>query len=474
MSNGIGGLGGIYSRALDGINVAQRGLTVTSNNIANVNTEGYARQQMLTGSRAVFGNGFFGGGVTVFGIRSVVDPFVERQMVNEMADFGTLDSRRNTLQNIETVVADVDGTGLGGAMSAFFNAWSDLSQNPANGALRSVVRERGRVVTEMFQSVSRNLNSIRTSLTQAIDTRVDQINQYCEQIADLNRSIVNASDANVKEELSNQRALVLQKLSSEIGINYFENSDGAMVVQIEASGFSLVNRFESATLSMQDSVTYGGDVSIKGTLPGSGSGEVDLTDRITSGRLAGNLIDRNDVINDQIANLDELAFEFVSQFNTIHQNGYGLDSNTGRNFFAPVGSQDGAASSMALDNDILSSLDAIAAAGQDPAVTGVGDSENAEAIVALQAALTMDGGTKSFSQYFSGMGSEVGILNNQVKSSFTARQGLIDKLQQQRENISGVNLDEEAAELIRYQKAFEASARVLSVANTMLDTLLEL
>ena len=474
MSSGVSGLGGIFSRALDGLNVSQRGLTVTANNIANVNTDGYARQNLIQGSRAIFGDGSSGGGVFASGVVSVVDPFIERQLSNEMADWGTLDGRRNTLQNIETVVADRDGKGLGGAMNSFFTSWSDLSQNPQSGSLRSVVREKGRVTTDLFKSLSKNLNNLRNSLSQTIDARTDNINQLTRQVADLNRSIVNSGDDSTKAELRNQRNLVVRNLSTEIGINYFEHSDGALVIQVQGSGFSLVDRFQSSTLNMIDTPSAGGTVQITGTLPGSGSGTLDLTSKITAGRLAGNILDRNEVINDQIADLDELAYEFTTRMNAAHQNGYGLDSVTGRNFFAPVSGASGAASTMALDNSVLTSLDAIAAAGQDPIVSGVGDSANARAMISLQSALTMESGTKTFSQYFTAMGTSVGILSAQVKGSFQGKQTLVDKLQIQRENISAVNLDEEASDLIRYQKAFEASTRVLSIANEMMDSVMEL
>jgi flagellar hook-associated protein 1 FlgK len=474
MSSGVNGLGGVYSRALDGLAISQKGLAVAANNIANVNTEGYSRQQMQVGSRATFGSGFLGGGVIASGIISVIDPFVERQLVNEMSDFGTLEGRRNTLLNIETAISDLDGKGLGGALSAFFSSWSDLSQNPASGALRSTVRERGRVVTDMFKNLTRNLNSIRNGLTQTIKGRVTQINALTEQVAKMNESIVNSIDPVIKEELQAQRMLVLRQLSTEVGINYFESADGAMVVQLQGSGFSLVNRFDSAELIVEESTSYGGNVAIKAALPGSGSGIADLTTKISSGRLAGNLIDRNDVLNQKIEELDTLAYELTTRVNAIHQNGYGVDGNTNRNFFATVASEDGAAGLMSLDSDILGSLDAIAAAGQDPAITGVGDSANAQALVALQNTLTMDGGSRTFSQFFTGMGTDVGILAGQINGSLQSRQTLIDKLQIQRDNVSAVNLDEEASDLMRYQKGFEASARVLAIANEMMNTLMDL
>jgi flagellar hook-associated protein 1 FlgK len=268
--------------------------------------------------------------------------------------------------------------------------------------------------------------------------------------------------------------LVLRQLSTEVGINYFESADGAMVVQLQGSGFSLVNRFDSAELIVEESTSYGGNVAIKAALPGSGSGIADLTTKISSGRLAGNLIDRNDVLNQKIEELDTLAYELTTRVNAIHQNGYGVDGNTNRNFFATVASEDGAAGLMSLDSDILGSLDAIAAAGQDPAITGVGDSANAQALVALQNTLTMDGGSRTFSQFFTGMGTDVGILAGQINGSLQSRQTLIDKLQIQRDNVSAVNLDEEASDLMRYQKGFEASARVLAIANEMMNTLMDL
>lgn len=470
----INGISGMFSRALDGLNVAQRGMSVVSNNIANVNTEDYSRQQFIQGTRALFGDGTLGGGVLGLGITSITDPFIERQLSTENSNWGTYDGRATTLSNVEQVLSDADGSGLGSAISAFFNAWSDLGTNPANGSYRSSVREKARLVCDQFRSMNAQLNQLSSSLSSTISARVTQINDYTSQIADLNRQIAMASDEAAKSELKGQRQLVLNKLSQEIGVNYYEASDGVMTVQIEGSGFSLVSRFDSATLSADDDPSAGGEMAIQATFPGTGGPSVDVTASIESGRLAGNLIDRNETLNDQIDNLDALAYNFTNEVNNLHQTGYGLDGVTNRNFFAPPGAQAGASGSIQIDNSILNSLDAIAASGQDPSGGAVGDGSIATQIVALRSANTMSSGSQTFNQFFTSMGTNVGITAGNVNSSLRAKATLVSKLQEQRESVSGVNLDEEAADLMRYQKAFEASARVLSVASDMMDTLLKL
>jgi flagellar hook-associated protein 1 FlgK len=469
----IGGLSSLFGRALDGLQVSSRGMSTVANNIANVNTPGYARQELLQSTRGTFGNGVLGGGVTAFGIRSLTDPFIERQLANERSNFGTLDGRRATLSQLENIVNDQNGEGVGSAIGAFFNSWSALSSDASSGTLRQSVVETGQDIVSRFNSKYLQIQDVRRNLSTEIEARAEKINTLSADIARLNDAIRRSPDQAAKLELKAERFAVLGHLSQEIGINYFDNSDDTITVQINGTGMALVTADKSSTLSVENDLADDGQLEIFGQLPG-GSGSVNVTAFIKTGALGGQLKDRNETLNESLSKLNELAYQFTLQFNQAHQQGYGLDGNDGRNFFGPLAGPENAAKNIRIDNAILASTDAIAAAGGDPAVTGAGDNENALSLLSLQNALTMSGNQVSFSGFYSNMVSGVGITTGQVERSFQSQAALVSRLEIQRENISGVNLDEEAADLMKYQRAFEGAARVMTAANEMLDRLMEL
>lgn len=470
----VGGLGSLFGRALDGINVSAAGMNTVSNNIANVNTKGYARQQFVQGTRAFTSAGGIGGGVIALGISNIVDPFVERQLLNESSEFGKFEGRRLSLSNLENIFYESDDEGIGSALSQFFNSWSELSSDPANATLRRGVLESGSLLASRLNSAHTQVQNLRQNSSNAIDVKVGEINSYLQQLAQLNSAVRTAPDDAGRLEVKNQRQLVLRQLSKEVNINYFENSNEEVVVQLVGTGVTLVASNQFATLSTQDNLSEGGTMSINTSIAGGGSGTLDVTSFITGGTLGGQLTDRNTTFNQAITDLNNLAYQVASDVNAIHANGYGLDNTDGRAFFTPLANATGAAAAISVDAQILVDTDRIAAAQDAPSVSGVGDNRMVLQIIELQNQLRMDGGSKTYSQFFGGVVGAIGVQAGSINSNFEAQNNLLNRLEQQRENISGVNLDEEAADLIKYQRAFEGSARVLAAANEILDTLLGL
>lgn len=461
----------IFNRGLDGLTVAQRGMATTANNLSNLNTEGYARQEVRVTWRTSTGAGGLGGAV-VQGIDTIVNPFVELQLFNASNDFGTLDGRRRVVSQLESVWDSAADHGLGPAITQYFKAWNNLSGDASSTSFRQSVRDRGSELTERFRSMVTQLNDMRRSLSSEIDSRVDIINSYAEDIAGINNQIINAADATSISDLKNQRTLMMRKLAEEIDVTYYEEENGALAVQLPG-GLPLIAGVQSGTFSMTDNLGAGGDVTINYT-PIDGSTNFDMTAQMTRGRLGGNLIDRNTTINAQIDQLDTLAYQIVTQVNALHVTGYGLDGADGRNFFQPLASSTGAASTIAVDALILADTDAIAAASQAPGTSGVGDNRMALQIVDLQNSLTMNGSTQSFSQYFQGIVGENGILAATVERQYNNLNSLKSQLEVQRESVSGVNENEEAANLLRYQRAYQAASKLLQIANELSRTLLEL
>lgn len=462
----INGLNGIFGRVMDGLRVSQRGMGVVANNIANANTPGYARQFLVQGT------GAFGGSNLSVGVASLIDPFLERQMVNEFSDLGFLNSRSATLSHLETIVDETNHEGLNGAMNQFFNSISELSQDSSSGILRQNVRERAIALTDQFKGLNSKLQNLRRNLSASISSKIQPVNQMLSDIARLNQSIISTQDQSAKDELKSQQYAILQQLSNQMGITYFEKENQTLNVQMSSGGLTIVEGVNSASFSVSDDLTPGGTIAINSTNPLSGQ-VTDITSQVTTGEIGGLLEDRNNTLNDNISKLNDLAYNFVSEFNALHSTGYGLDSVTGRNFFVPIAAVDGAASQIDLNPAILNNLDIIAAADADPSVN-TGNNAMALQLADLRDALTMEGNSQTFTEYFSTMTSSIGMTTNQTSGQLLSKSGVVNRLQIQRENISGVDMNEEAADLIRYQKAFEASAKVMSAANQMMDTILRL
>lgn len=470
------GMNGIFSRGLDGLKASSKGMTVVSNNIANMNTKGYARQSLQVGARPVQGDGSIGGGVLSMGITNMVNPFIDMQIVQESNQFGTLDGRTQTISHMEEMFNEANKDGVDGAMQEFFQSWNDLSSDPASTAQRQNVKERANILIDQFKSMGSQLEQLKDNVSSSIESEVDSVNALTEEIAQLNDAITNSSDESTQLDLKTKRQVKLQELSEAVGIDYHEKEDGSLSIQLNGGGMNLVKGSKASEISLEDDKTYGGKMSVKLSFPESDE-EMEVTSLIDSGRLGGKLTDRNETIIEKIEQMDELAHTFVEKFNEQHQQGYGLGDNpdTNINFFAPItGGSENAASKMKLSEDIKDSLKNIAAAGDDPDDVGVGNNENALALLELQDEKLMDDDSQTFSDYYRGMTSEIGVMAGNLKSEHQSQSNVLNQLNIQRENISGVNLDEEAADLIRYQRAFQGASRVMSVANDMLDQLMRI
>ncbi len=467
-------LSGVFNRGLDGLNIAQKALSTASNNIANMNTKGYARQELIVSPRSADPmNIGIAGGAEVTGLRSIVDPFVEMQLFDLSNDFGTVDSRKKTVNQMEALFNEADGGGLAKAMNDYFNSLSELSNNPSSIPMRQGVRDRAILLAQTFNRLSTQLNTMRRDLSEEISSRIESINSLAEEIASLNRTIVNQGGSDQAAELVARRTYLLRQLSEEVPVSYFTQTNGSVDVQLVGGG-GLVTAFSSGTFSVgTDDISSGGNLTVELESALSGFTQ-DVTSRIDSGRLGGNLVDRNTTINTQVSSLDTLAYQLVTQINTQYSAGYGLDSSTGNNFFTPMASSSGAAGSIAVDASVIADVRSIAAAEQDPLVSGISDNRNALALANMQTSLTMSTGTSTFAQYYQGIVGTIGNAVSQVNRQHQTQTYLLSQMEVQRESVSGVNLDEEGADIIRYQRAFQAASRLMAVADKLMDDLLSI
>jgi flagellar hook-associated protein 1 FlgK len=464
----------VFNRGLDGLNVSQRGLAAAANNIANANTKGYSRQQIqISSTPSNSSDASLSGGAQVTGMATVTDSFIEMQLFSSANSFGTVDGRKKTLSQLEELFNESQNQGLGKNINDFFNSWSDLANNPSNNSARLSVRDRAVTLAAQFNSLSQSLNAMKKNLSGEISTRLQTVNGLATKIALLNDQIVKAGGSADAPDLAVQRTYALRQLSEEMNISYYEDTTGAVQVQCGTGG-SIVFNSNAGSLSVgSDSLSPGGVIAINLNFAGSSS-STNVTSQITTGRLGGNLIDRNTTLNTQLTNIDALAYQLATQFNAAYTTGYGLDSSTGNNFFTPLASATGAAGLITVDASVMSDVRTIAAAQQDPTISGPADNRKALQLVGLQNNLTMTTGTETFAQNYQSIVGTVGVTAATVNQDYETRSNLVNQMDVQRESISGVNMDEEGASIMQFQKAFQAASRLMSVANDLMDTLLKI
>jgi len=452
---------GIMSMAGQALLTQQQAISVTSHNIANVNTPGYSRQRlkMTTNTPADSAVGPMGSGVSGETIERIYDRYLSAQLINESQALGRWDTQKGAVEMVEVIFNE---SGLSQAMSKFWDAWQSLANNPDGTTERQILVTASQVLATTFNQLNSDLSQNQQNLDLAIQGTVADINRLSQQIADLNEKIISSEAGSFSaNDYRDQRELLLRELSELIDINTFEDATGAVSVLV-ANGRPLVSTGQFWQLSTETNVAGFQDivwVDDTGNAP-------NITADISGGRLKGYLDVRDGVIDGYINRLDTLAQTLMTDVNTLHQNGFDLDGLGGEEFF--IGT---AANDMEVNPNIVGDLDLIAAASD--ALTVPGDSRQAIEIANLQYQLTM-GGTQSYNDYYSAIVRDVG--NEVLKSgaSYNHQSDMMAQLENQRESVSGVSLDEEMINLLKFQNAYAAAAKLITTADEMMQTILQM
>ena len=442
----------------------QKAIDITGNNIANVNTDGYSRQRlnMEQSSPIRDQGGTMSMGVTADQkIQRLYDQFIGSQLNSENEGLGRWDAQKSALEKVEVMFDEVSGYGLNSAMSEFWGAWQDLSNNPAGSVERTNLLSASQYLSETFNQLSDNIDKVKDDIDDSVDNIVSQVNQMATQIAELNKKIthveVTGHNANDYRDERDQLAFNLSKL---IDIESFEDSDGNMTIMV-GGGKPLVEGAFSWSLTTAPN----GDVQNVYWQDSSG-GSQDITSRISSGELKGWIEARDVLIDDYATRLDTLAGSIIQEVNTLHSSGYGLDASQ-NDFFTGTD-----AGSMAVDSAVAGDINLIAAAGDATALPG--DNSTAMAISQLQNASIAAVGNTSFDNYYISLAGDIGSDVNSAGVNYDHQTSMVEHLQSYREEVSGVSLDEEMVNLVKFQHAYNAAAKLITVADEMMDTIISI
>jgi flagellar hook-associated protein 1 FlgK len=455
----MGTLLGSMSIALSGIQADETAAQVTSNNIANASTAGYDRQvPILEESDPMDVGGFMlGGGVTVESVQSIRDNVLNLRLNQETQQQSSLNTYINGMQQVESVFNEASGVGLSSAIDGFFNSIQALSADPSNSTLRQAVLDAGGTLAGGFNSASAQMKAMQSGINQDVSQTVGQINGLTSQIAALNQQITSFQGVGQGSgDLVGQRDEALSQLSSLVGGSTISADNGSVTVTA-AGGSPLVVGNQAFQLTTGVDATTGmTQVYSQGT---------NITARITGGSLAGDIQVRDQEIPALQDSLDDLAASLISNVNSANAKGYDLNGAQGGEFFTPFtsstpGSNQGAAASMSM---YITDPSKVAASSDGSA----GSSGNLQNFTNVQTQSIIDGQTAQ-SYYANFVG---GIGNNISTASASAEAAglVVRQLQTQQSSVSGVSLDEEAANLMQYQRSFEAAAQVVSAIDEMTD-----
>ncbi|HEU4685420.1 MAG TPA: flagellar hook-associated protein FlgK [Nitrospira sp.] len=329
-------LNGLFDIARSALAASQTVITVTGHNIANVNTEGYSRQDTVLTERPPLNGqpGMMGTGVQATQIRRVIDQFVNRQLTDVQQSLGNLNSTRDQLAQVQQLFNSTTDQDINTKLNDFFAGLQDVAANPADSTPRSVLLQRASTLAATLNQDATALATQRLNLNQQIQQTVNEINTYAKQIADLNDRIVSAEATGQNaNDLRDQRDLVLNKLAQDIDVSTIESSTGSLSV-FAARGQMLVQGNTTRALATVPSLDNDGLFDVGYNTGGTRA--LSISSLITNGRLKGLLDVRDAIIPAVQQSFDRIAATLVNEVNQLHRQGYGLDGSTGLDFFAPL------------------------------------------------------------------------------------------------------------------------------------------
>lgn len=477
----------------------QSALYTTSHNISNANTIGYSRQRVnfstappypAPGMNRPEMAGQMGTGVKVGTVERVRNEFLDMQFRSEFSKIGYWDAKADALGRMESLMNEPSESGLAHTMTQFWQSLQDLSTSPTNDGARSVVANRGLAVAETFKHLSQSLQSIQTDLQNQIDTTVIDANSLLRQINELNQQIKKVEPHGyLPNDLYDDRDRLIDELSQIVNVNvtYDKSSQSSLDIAQGVATIEIVdakgNQLNGGPIYLLDGQQNHDQAvnEIELNIDADGRHQISIDgydDAVSAnaleapGSLKG-LIESHDVIYpNMLDELDKLAFELAKEFNRVHSNGNDLNGDTGLNFFEGMDftgtDYAGAAGLIIVNQDILDDPSLIAASAD--ATTGNGD--HALALGDVFDTKLAGLGDKTVTSYYQTVIGKLGVHAQEANRNAENTAVLLIQIDNQRMSTSAVSLDEEMANMIKFQHAYNAAARSMTAIDEMIDRII--
>ena len=443
-----------------GMDVAQRGLETTSNNIANVNTEGYARQRLVTNSLFSRNGQFFDGlGVRVTDVQQLRDFRLNNLIYEKNQELSFLNVKSNTYSQLETSFTTESGNDLDSRISTFLNTFGDLAANPVSLDIRRKVVSDAEQLIDTFNNLHTSISSQKNMIAEDVESLVGVVNQQLNDIASLNaqikQSYVNKRSTN---GLIDQQALKINELSKLMNLDVHRNEEGQ--VDLTIKGISVLAGTKVHELYLAND-TSSDVINVRLTQGGQG---VDLD----TGELGAFIELHNTDLPKLEADLNDFSTQILERVNNLHTSGVGRNDDVRRSFFELDGTNP---NKLIINQDILSDIRNIAA--EDPNSSNAsGNGIIAQQIADLKDVEFLKGykPTEFAIQFISEPGTKLHALESNVE----LRSSELDLLKNQDQQVSGVNMDEELSKMIQYQQGYQGAAKIMQSAQLMYQSLMSI
>jgi flagellar hook-associated protein 1 FlgK len=447
-------IAGLYT-ALSGMNAQRRVLDVTAHNIANQTTEGFHRQRVElkaagigSAARVFAGQGSQLRGVDVVAVTRIVDQLAENRWVLETARSAGAETTSAELNRIELAFPEPSDTGLASLLDDFWAGWSDLSMYPAETATRVQTLERGQSLVDGLRRAAGDLDQVANTASMALSTLAQEVNDIARRIADLNSGI--ATGGLASNDLADQRDVLLRELAGLTGAVAHPGDGG--VVNVSIGGRELVSGVVTQRVQ-----------AVGGVFSWQRDG---LAVAAPTSRAASLVSAVHDVVPRYRAALDGVAASLVTEVNALHVDGFDQSGASGWTFFDPAGVT---ASTISLSSDVAGRPDRLAAGAPvlpGPTAPGAFDGDQARAIASIADR------TVGPDADYRAMVSKLGIEVRTARRGAEIQSGLTQAAEVRAASTGGVSIDEEMVTLMASQRAYEASARVLTTVDELMDVLM--
>jgi flagellar hook-associated protein 1 FlgK len=458
-----------FSIAQRALMANESALGVVGNNIANVNTPGFTRQvPQFVADVAVPQDGvLIGTGTHIQTVLQVLDPLLERRLLGSQTDLAQQNALKDQLGSLAGLVNDLDTPSVASALGGFFDAADALARNPSGLAERQTLLGSATTLAADLNQRHADVAALQRAADDRFVSVATGANASLQKIATLNTAIVAAETGSQQaNELRDQRRQALNDLSSALGIATVDHPDGSITVQAR-NGLVLVDAgsvVNPIAVSASGTGIDGAPLHQAGIPDPAGGGVIAVPGAFDSGELGGLAQARDQDIPNAATALDTFALALRDQVNAIQTDPAALDLDGNSTAAVPLFGGTGAGDLSVLVSDPRQIGAALSA---QP-----GDNQNALRLADLRTAPVAALAGASFSGFLASQQGQVGEAAAGAEDAAAARDALNQQLANQRASLSGVNLNEELTNLIKFQRAFQAASRVITAVDATLQDLL--
>jgi len=453
-----------FDISLSGLFASQRGLQVAQNNIANADSPGYAREQLNLKANAsgLPGNkgNEVGSGVFIEEITRIKDDLLIQQARTEKGRLGDSQEMQQTLSNLEIMFGEGSEGSLSKLLTDFYNSWEEASKFPEQNSYRVALLGASEQLANKFNVLSDKMEDLKTEVSDNLEMNISKVNDLVKKIAEVNNKITLSGTKN-PNALLDERDNYLDQLAQYGDIKVETNHKQPLLVDVSIGG----SRIVSGTSAKE----------LKGMLDAPNQEWVLAIDneevKLTSGKIHANVNLFNKTINGYEDQLDQLVGSIITEVNAEHVNGFGLDNSTGNLFFVGSG-----AGNIGVSNAIKADTNKIALSGQQDALLNVdvGNSDVAKKIVNIQKKNLASLGNLTQMNFYQNVSVQMANDLSVVKNNAMVQETALTSLEQERQSVQGVNIDEEMTNLMKYQRSYSANAKAVQSVNQLFDSLFQI